>query len=158
MRKTTVIWLPLFLVMLGTEPLARAETPSEIFAQKLVDQIAAKHPEVNVIGLHVTPFNSTDNIIVAINPAGKVGKKSDPDDLDVMRTGKPVVERRDDKGIFDLKLPLLDGPGKTIGMVVIEIKYSYEKQASGALKRAKTVRDELRRQIPSKTKLFEPAA
>src|SRR5438876_518028 len=65
--------------------------PRKSPAQRLVDELAKKHPELVRIGLHVTPAGSSENIIVASNVAAKLGQKSDPEDLRAMETGRPVV-------------------------------------------------------------------
>jgi hypothetical protein len=142
-------------MMLGFMP--APQTPSnEIFAQKLVDETVAKHAEVNVIGLHAsTEHNFDGSHIIAHNNRAKVGKKSDPDDIEVEKTGKPAIERRDDKGVFDIGMPLVDQSGKTIGTAVIEIKYKYISTESEALTRATKIQEELKKQIPSKSRLFE---
>jgi hypothetical protein len=129
---------------------------NKIYAQKLVDQTIAKHPELRQIGLHSIPPNSSESMIIAINDPKKVGKKSDPDDLEVMKTGKPSVEIIDRKQIYDLGFPLLDRSGKIVGVAVMEIKLSAEKSKESALQRGKIIQEELRKEIPSKEKLFEP--
>jgi hypothetical protein len=131
---------------------------NKIYAQKLVDQTIAKHPELRQIGLHSIPPNSSESMIIAINDPKKVGKKSDPDDLEVMKTGKPSVEIIDRKQIYDLGFPLLDRSGKIVGVAVMEIKLSAEKSKESALERGKIIQEELRKEIPSKEKLFEPVS
>jgi hypothetical protein len=134
---------------------AQTTGSNNIFAQKLVDEITAKHPELNIIGLHSTPPNGAESVIVACSNKKKVGKKSDPDDLQVMQSGKPTVEEKKDRQIYDLGFPLLDQNGTTIGVLVMEIKFSFEKTSEGALQRGKQIQSELQKQIPSKAKLFE---
>jgi hypothetical protein len=121
-----------------------------------VDQTMAKHPEVRVMGMHSTPPNGSKTMsIIACSTLSKVGKKSDPDDIEVMQTGKPVAEDSPKKEIIDLGLPLLDQQGEIIGTVVLEIKYSYTKSKEGALDRGKQIQAELQKAIPTKAKLFE---
>ena len=146
----------LTLCAMTTASLSAQET--KIYAQKLVDQTIAKHPELRQIGLHSIPPNSSDSMIIAINDPKKVGKKSDPDDLEVMKTGKPSVEIIDRKQIYDLGFPLLDRSGNIIGVAVMEIKLSAEKSKESALQRGKIIQEELRKEIPSKEKLFEPVS
>src|SRR5256712_1786626 len=43
-----------------------------IYAQRLVDQLAARHPELVRIGMHVTPPNKPDNIIIACNVPDRI--------------------------------------------------------------------------------------
>jgi Domain of Unknown Function (DUF1080) len=71
---------------------APAAAPSpKILGQRLVDDLAKAHPELARIGLHITPLDKPDNIIIASNVPAKIGQKSDPEDLAVMKTGRPVV-------------------------------------------------------------------
>jgi len=44
-----------------------AQTPSKLYAQQLVDKAVARHPDVVVLVMHVTPPNSADNVIIASN-------------------------------------------------------------------------------------------
>ena len=53
----------------------QAQTGWEIYAQKLVDETLAKHPEVIILAFHVTPPNSKENVIIASN-IGRIGKKA----------------------------------------------------------------------------------
>jgi hypothetical protein len=143
-------------VLAASNTAGQSNRNGEILAQKLVDRITAAHPELNIIGLHSTPPNGSQSVIVACSNKSKVGKKSDPDDLEVMQSGKPTVEEKKDRQIFDLGFPLLDRNGTTIGVLVLEVKFSYEKTSEGAMNRGKQIQSELQKQIPSKAKLFEP--
>ena len=127
--------------------------PGEILAQKLVDDLVAKRPDIVRVGMHLTPPNGPDNIIVASNVAAKVGQKSDPEDLQAMRTGRPVVLRED--GNVDITVPLHDSSGKLIGAIGLTIRPGPGEQESSVTRRASGIARELEMQIPSKAKLFE---
>ena len=127
----------------------------KILAQKLVDELAAEHPDLVRIGLHVTPPNRTDNIIVACNIAARIGRKSDPEDLKTMQTGKPVVLK--EEGNFDVTLPLHTAAGKVIGAIGLTFKPRDNEQESFAAERAKKMAAEVEKQITSETKLFDSA-
>ncbi len=137
----------------GSKSSARQES---ILAQRLVNELAAKHPELVRIGLHLTPPNGPDNVIVASNVAAKIGQKSDPEDLKAMRTGKPVVLR--EEGNFDVTLPLHTASGKIIGALGLTFKPQGDQRESSAVERARKMARELEKQITSKAKLFESAA
>jgi len=154
--KKTCEMLAILVVFTGAVSLFAQVTPdSHIYAQKLVDETIAKHPELRQIGLHTTPPNSSQSVIIAISDKKKIGKKSDPDDLEVMKTGKPSAELMEKKGIYDLGFPLLDQSGTIIGTAVMEIKLTAENTKEGAMNRGKIIQEELRKRIPSKEKLFE---
>jgi hypothetical protein len=61
---------------------ASARLSTKIYGQQLVDELLTRHPEVLLIGLHVTPPGEADNVIIASN-FGRLGKKADEDDLNL---------------------------------------------------------------------------
>src|SRR5258708_35349815 len=60
------------------------------YAQKLVEDALASHPEVMLIAIHAQPPGHK-NLIVASN-FGRIGKIGDEDDLRCIRTGKSNLE------------------------------------------------------------------
>ncbi len=125
---------------------------SKIRAQRLAEDVASRNPDLVRIGLHVTPPNRSENIIIASNVATKVGRKSDPEDLQVMKTGQPVILK--ENGNFDVTLPLHDASGKLIGAVGLTLKPKPGGKEADALRRAKAIAAELEKSIPSKESLF----
>ena len=126
--------------------------PGKTLAQRLVDELAKKHPELLRIGLHVTPPRSSENIIVASNVSAKVGQKSDPEDLQAMKTGRPVVLREGEN--FDVTLPLHDASGRIIGAIGLTLKPTTGEQEADATRRARAIARELENRTPSKDSLF----
>lgn len=126
---------------------------SSIYAQRLVGELAARHPELVRIGMHVTPPNKSDNIIIACNESERVGRKSDPEDLKAMKTEQPVVLK--EGGNFDVTLPLHDAAGKAIGAIGLTFKPLAGEQAEGATRRAQAMTREIEKQIASTGQLFE---
>jgi hypothetical protein len=126
--------------------------PGNTLAQRLVNQLAKKHPELVRIGLHVTPPGSSENIIIASNVAAKLGQKSDPEDLQAMKTGRPVVLR--EGGNFDVTLPLHDAMGRIIGAIGLTLKPAAGEQEGDATRRAGAIASELEKQTPSRDSLF----
>lgn len=133
-----------------------AKAPAKTYAQNLVDQELAAHPDVIIIGLHVASRDGSDYPILASN-IGRIGKKADEDDLRVIHTGKPNLEVNKTGNHFEVELPLLDQSGKTIGAVGIVFNYKRGDDKAAFQKKAEQVRDEMRKQIPSLDKLYEPA-
>lgn len=125
-------------------------------AQTLADQLAKDNPDLVRVGLHVTPPGTSANLIVASNVAAKVGRKSDPEDLKAMRTGKAVVLREGEN--FDVTLPLHDASGRVIGAVGLTLKPGADPRERAAAERALVLAKGLERQIPSLESLFVPMA
>ena len=96
MKRYTLRWFALAAV-LAVSMGATAQTSGKIYAQKLLDDTLAKHKDVVIMAMHVTPPGQPDNVIIASN-IGRIGKKADDDDKRVIETGKANLER--------IKLPL----------------------------------------------------
>jgi hypothetical protein len=99
-----------------------AQTPSKTYAQQLVDQTLATHPDIAIMAMHVTPPKQTDNVIIASN-IGRIGKKADSDDMGVVNTGTPVREVNKEGDHFEVELPLLDVTNDTVGALSIVYPY-----------------------------------
>jgi hypothetical protein len=129
------------------------EDGKKIFGQRLVDDTVAKHrPQLIYLGLHAVTPRSKNSVIFASTDLGKLGKKSSCADLHVVEKGIPVMEM---KGKSTTVLErLLDSSGHTVGLIVVGLDFT-EGQESQAAKLGKEIGEELARQIPSKSKLFE---
>jgi 3-keto-disaccharide hydrolase len=131
----------------------RSSPTGKTLAQKLVDDLAKKYPDLVRIGLHLTPPGTSDNIIVASNIPAKIGQKSDPEDLKAMEAGKTVVLKEGDN--FDVTLPLHDAAGRAIGAIGLTFPPRQGESEVEVLKRANTIAHEFEQQIPSKESLLQ---
>jgi hypothetical protein len=143
------------MMLLGSAIFASAQEGKKIHAQKLLDETLAKHKDVVIMAMHVTPPGKTENVIIASN-IGRIGKKADEDDLRVIETGKPNLEVNKKGDHFEVELVLQDQSGKTIGAVGIVFMYEKGKEAE-LQTRAEQIRDEMKQKTPTIAKLFEPA-
>src|SRR5580698_8800840 len=134
---------------------ASGQEAKKIFAQKLLDDTLAKHKEVVIMAMHVTPPGKPDNVIIASN-IGRIGKKADEDDMRVIETGKPNLEVNKKGDHFEVELVMQDQSGKTIGAVGVVFMYEKGKEAEFQQK-AEQVRDEIKQKTPTIAKLFERA-
>jgi hypothetical protein len=142
-----------FLALAGALAVFPQET-KKIFAQKLLDDTLAKHKEVVIMAMHVTPPGKPDNVIIASN-IGRIGKKADEDDMRVINTGKPNLEVNTKGDHYEVELVMQDQSGKTIGAVGIVFMNEKGKEQE-FLKKATQIRDEMKAQTPTIAKLFEP--
>src|SRR6266850_183499 len=131
------------------------QPPAKNYAQSLIEQALARHPEVATLAMHVTPPSSPDNVIIASN-FGSIGKKADEDDLGVLKTGQPRMEVGKKGDRFSVELPLQDVSGDTVGVLAIAFPYKNGDDKTKFLKQAEQVRDELRRRITNAGNLVEP--
>ncbi|WP_263366290.1 hypothetical protein [Edaphobacter bradus] len=123
------------------------------FAQKLVDEALAKHPEVLLLAIHAAPPHHK-NVIVASN-FGRIGKIGDEDDLRCIRTGKSNLEVSANGKHFEDELALQDASGKTIGALGVVFNYKAGDDKAALEKIAEQIRDEMKVQLPEESALFQ---
>jgi hypothetical protein len=143
-----------FLALAGALAVS-SQADKKIYAQKLLDETLAKHKEVVIMAMHVTPPGKPDNVIIASN-IGRIGKKADEDDMRVIDTGKPNLEVNKKGDHYEVELVMQDQSGKTIGAVGIVFMNEKGKEQE-FLKKATEIRDEMKDKTPTLAKLFEPA-
>jgi hypothetical protein len=148
-------WLVTPLLILGSSLFVLAQEGKRIYAQTLLDETLAKHKEVVIMAMHVTPPGKAENVIIASN-IGRIGKKADEDDMRVIETGKPNLEVNKKGDHFEVELVMQDQSGKTIGAVGIVFMNEKGKEAEFQ-KKAEQIRDEMKQKTPTIAKLFEPA-
>jgi hypothetical protein len=153
--KSRKLGVLLLLALGGVFNVSAAQEGKKIYAQKLLDETLAKHKEVIIMAMHVTPPGKTENVIIASN-IGRIGKKADEDDLRVIETGKPNLEVNKKGDHFEVELTLQDQSGRTIGAVGIVFMHEKGKE-SEFQKKAEQVRDEMKQKTPTIASLFEPA-
>jgi len=144
-----------FAILFASAQFALAQEGKKIYAQKLLEETLAKHKDVLIMAMHVTPPGKTDNVIIASN-IGRIGKKADEDDMRVIETGKPNLEVNKKGDHFEVELAMQDQSGKTIGAVGIVFNYEKGKEAEFQ-KNAEQIRDEMKQKTPTLGKLFEQA-
>jgi hypothetical protein len=131
-----------------------ATTQSPNYAQSLVDQALARHPNVIILALHATPPNSPDNVIVASN-IGRIGKKADEDDMNVIKSGVPKLEFNDTGDRYEVELPLKDLSGDTLGAVGVVFAYKKGDDTAAHQAEAIAIRDALASRISNPVNLVE---
>lgn len=125
------------------------------YAQKLVDEALAKHPEIILIAVHAAPPGHK-NLIVASN-FGRIGKIGDEDDMRCIHTGKSNLEVSEKGNHFEDELVLQDESGKTVGALGVVFNYKQGDDKKAFEKIAIETRDEMKSKIPSGSRLFGPA-
>jgi iron complex outermembrane receptor protein len=151
----------LFLAALSALPLfaqtPAAPAPARLYAQYLVDTTAARHPELRQLDLHVTPPAGAESVIIASKDPARLGHKSDPDEIEVAKTGTPRVEinRTGDQNV-ETEVQLFDVNRRPIGSVEMTFPYVAGLDEDALVKKALSVRDELSRRISERESLFDP--
>ncbi len=83
------VLVALFAGACESTPSAAAARSSD--TQAIVDAVAKEHPEVARLTVHMVPPAGGASVAVASTLPQKHGKPSDPEDLQVMSTGRPIV-------------------------------------------------------------------
>ena len=129
------------------------------YAQKLVDEEVAKHPDVVIMAIHAKSATDSNYPIIAwYGPTGgkvRVGKKADEDDMRVVSKGTENLEVNATGDRFEVELPLQDANKNTIGAVAVVFPYKKGDNKAEFKKKAEQVRDDMRPRIPSADKLNE---
>ncbi len=139
--------------------------PQKIYAQTLVEQIMAKHPELISVTFHgVPPGLDKVYTMFAGSFLDRIGNPDDPDDIDVITKGITIVDPRwrrpnDPVQKFVMMMPLRDAAGENIGLLVLAYKNppKSSKTETDFFLAATSLRDGLQKQIPSYADLFKPA-
>ena len=157
MIRSAVLFLAAVVALALAAQTPAAQAPTKTFAQYLVDLTLARHRELLELDVHATPPGSTQSEIIAAKSADRIGHKSDPDDLEVAKTGSPRVEinKTGDYNV-EVEIPLLDDRRRTIGSVEMTFPYVAGFDQEALIKKAEGIRDELAVQMSSVAALVEP--
>ena len=140
-------------------PFAQAQSngcqPNYIYAQRLIDETIAHHSELTALVMHMTPRESSDNMVIASN-IWLTGQKSDPDDIGVFTSGVTVTETNKAGTKFEVQLVLKNSVGVGIGSVAAVFPYKAGVSKASLERRAVEIRDELSRRILNGANLMEP--
>jgi hypothetical protein len=142
---------------LVTPNVALGQAVKAPFAQYLITSAMSAHPELQKMGIHVIPPGAQDDIIIACSVPSKIGKKSSIADLQVEHSGKPTVKTVTDKQFYDLALPLSDAQNHSVGMIVIEMRFTGARSPEDSLTKAWAIVKEMESKIPDLEALFDKA-
>ncbi|WP_347260108.1 hypothetical protein [Rudaea sp.] len=142
------------LVAFAAASAQAADAPHRIYAQELVDRAVAGHPDIAKVEIHAMPPKSADNVVIAAYN-GHPGQKADPEDLDVIKTGKPAtgVNKAGDR--YEVNLPLFDASHRTVGGIGVAFKYKAGDDKAALDKKATDIRDRMARRISHVANLVE---
>jgi hypothetical protein len=110
-------------------------------AQSLIEKTAAKYPEIVRLTIHAVPTGEQQNRIIACNIKEKIGKLSDPEDIEAMKNGKTVVLKEGDN--LDVTAPIFDRTGKPVAATGITLLLKKGSSEQAAIEKAKIIAKEL---------------
>ena len=161
--KINLLGLSAVLLILCTVAGNSQTTPtsaSRIYAQKLVEETLAVHPELMGLELAATPPGKTQCVTIASNETKAIGEKCDKDEFAAMKTNKPFVEKEKENGkeVYDVTIPIHDANGKIIATAGIDFKSEPNQSEAQVTERSQRIAKELESKVKSKEKLFESAS
>ncbi|MGI9071428.1 MAG: hypothetical protein ACR2JB_08960 [Bryobacteraceae bacterium] len=149
--KTSVAGLTFFLTLAVVSLKARN---NHSFAQNLVHEIKAAHPEIAGLELAATK-PGTGCQTIAATEAEEIGQKCDEDELTAKTTNRPFIE--EEKTEFDVTLPIHDSAGKVIATAGMDFKLKAGRTKETVVREASKIGAELERRLTSESELFRPA-
>lgn len=134
--------------------------PGRILAQKLVDEVMARHPELLSLTLHGVPPGTTVHTMFAGSFPERIGNADDPDDIGAQDHGLTILDPalgHDSK--FVVFVPMRDASGQRIGTAVVAFKkvVGNARTPLEYYELALRVRKELQKGTPSFEALFRPS-
>jgi hypothetical protein len=152
------IGLLLFVHSVITSSQTKPPSAAKIYAQRLVEETLAAHPELMGIELATTPPSKSHCVTIASNEAKSIGEKCDKDEFTAMKTNKPFVEKEKEYGkeVYDVTIPIHDVEGKIIATAGIDFKPEPNQTRAQVTKRSEQIAKEIESKVKSKEKLFEP--
>lgn len=132
------------------------EKGSELYAQALVDQIVAQHPELATVSIHsYAPGGAvSSSSIIAAKNLEKLGDPDDAEDFNALTDPKPNFYHVKDQGLYKGVLPLLDMAGLPVGSLTMAYQYRLGHEEEGEMTTMIAIRDGLKVSIPSRAALF----
>lgn len=88
--------------------------------QSVVEAVAKKNPDCTRLTLHCTKVNASGPSVCASTAADKLGKPSDPEDLQALSSGQTVV--LEEAGALDVTVPILMKDGKAMAACGVTLK------------------------------------
>lgn len=139
----------------------------KIFAQQLVDELMAGHPEIMSITIHATPPGMDDNVfsMVAGSFPDRIGNQSSPGDVISIVKGVTQVESKwgspNWKKKVSIVLPLKDSQGNYLRAAMVVAFTTSEddpRMDTDFMAPGVAIRDSLNSRIAGFDTLFEPVA
>jgi iron complex outermembrane receptor protein len=138
------------------EPFTIGFGAGDTLAQRLTMEALARHPDILVIAMHVTPPGAKKNVVIAINEPKFIGRDSDDVDTDTEKTGKIVMQAIPKTHRMEVHMPMIAADGSRVGTICTVYLWREEGQVADYFVRSLAMRDVLRPLIPSYEALFKP--
>jgi hypothetical protein len=124
------------------------------YALQIVEEEQTQHPTLRRMGLHAIPPGQQTMVIIANVNETRIGVHTSASDFAGTKDGKITGPRINDGQFFNMKMPMFDAQGKTIGILVMEIPWTDAANEQDAARQAESIRAEIAKKIPAVDALF----
>ena len=139
------------------DPYTKGYDDTDTLAQKINQTLLARHPDVNVIAIHVTKEGEKLNRAWGINRPDFIGRSSDEIDTDTEKTGRIVMQVIPATHRMEVHMPLLAPNGTLIGTICTVYFWKDEGEAADFYGRSLAIMHEARVLTPvTRSDLFKP--
>ena len=114
-------------------------------AQEIVDDVAARHPDLVRLTLHAVPAGMTECTQLASTMSERRGKPSDPEDLEALRSGELVV--LDEAGAIDVTVPILVERGAPTAIAGVTLRAAAGADRDALVSQARGIAEELATEV-----------
>lgn len=130
--------------------------PTRTYAQFLIDDALARHPEVEVLALHARTGAIASGYPIIASNIGRIGKAADASDLAVIESAQAHGEADARGARYEWKMPFADANGRPLGALAIIFPLRPLTRIHETQEQAEKIVAELRQQIPSADALDGP--
>lgn len=139
------------------DPYTKGFDDTDTLAQRINNMLTARHPDINVVAIHLTAPGEKLNRVWGINRPNFLGRPSDEIDTDTEKTGRVVMQVIPATHRMEVHMPMLDRKGALIGTICTVYFWHDEREAGDLYARSLGVRDEARLLMPdNRDDLFKP--
>jgi len=127
-------------------------------AEEIILETLSAHPLLRKVGLHVIPPSGEKMILIANGNATRIGISTSEGDFAAVKNGKIYGPKIEDGQFYNMKMPMFDAQGRSIGILVMEIAGTDAASEEDAAQKAAAIRKEVESKIPSLESLFVTTA
>ena len=139
------------------DPYMKGYDSTDTLAQRINQIFLARHPDVNVIAIHITAPGDTKNKVWGINRPNFIGRDSDEIDTDTEKTGRIVMQVIPATHRMEVHMPLMAPNGKLIGTICTVYFWRTASEAADFYGRSLGIMEEARKLTPiNRDDLFRP--
>lgn len=139
------------------DPYTKGYDETDNLAQRINQQLLARHPDVNIIALHLTKPGDKTNKLWGINRPNFMGRDSDDIDTDTEKTGRIVMQVIPRTHRMEVHMPLFNRKGVLIGTIVTVYFWHDLRESTDLYGRSLGIMEEARLLMPdNRDDLFKP--